>query len=323
MLGSRDLKDTIEITESTVECPVRGCGEKVPRQRRVFRRQEGFKCPRHHIYISPSTFEYQDELDNILWKEQRDLELFRGVKSVKRESRIARDNSEDAVTWNVFRFLQKTKLLPGLLTNLTRSSSQECEAIYWGYSEREDDVWSPLLQARREFETRPRSGSEPDIIVQCDNALFFIEAKLASGNNTLLRSKDYNVKEKFVTGGNRWYPYVFRSDFETVAITQKKYELLRFWLLGTWIAHCLNLDFYLVNLVLSEREKRIEHIFKPHIKENKHRKFLRTTWEDVYHFIQDIQLSSEEKDMVTAYFEEKTLGYDSQGRLQRAFSLPK
>lgn len=323
MLGSRDLKNTIVITESTVECPVRNCLEKVPRQRKIFRRQEEYECPRHHIYISPSTFEYQNEVDNILWRDQVDLEIFSRIKKVKRESRIARDNSEDAVTWNVFRFLQKTNLFPGLLTKLTRSSNHECEAIYWGYSEQEDDVWSPLQQARREFETRPRSGSEPDTIILCDNALFFIEAKLASGNNTLLHSKDPNVKEKFVTGGNRWYSHVFRSDFETVAITQKKYELLRFWLLGTWIAHNLNLDFYLVNLVLSEREKNIERLFKPHIKENERRKFLRTTWEDIYHFIQNIQLSSDEKYMITTYFDQKTLGYDSQGRLQQAFSLPR
>ena len=305
-----------------MECPVRDCPEKVPRQRKVFRHQEKFKCPRHHIYISPSTFEYQDELDNILWREPSDLNLFSKIKKVKRESRIARDNSEDAVTWNVFRFLQKAKLLPGLLTNLTGRPVHGCEPIYWGYSEAEDDVWSPLQQSRAEFETRPKSGSEPDIIIRCDNALFFIEAKLASGNKTHLTTKDPNVKEKFVTGGNRWYSSVFRSDFDTVAIAKKKYELLRFWLLGTWIAHGLNLDFYLVNLVLSESEKTIEHLFRPHIKENEHRKFLRTKWEDIYHVIQDTQMSAEDKDTISKYFEEKTLGYDSQGRVQKAFSIP-
>jgi len=321
MLGSRDLKDTIEITEATVECPVRGCPERVPRQRKVFRRLERFKCPRHHIYISPSTFEYKDELDNILWREPRDLELFMKVKSVKRESRIARDNSEDAVTWNVFMSLQKTKQLPRLLTVLTGSPCHECEVMYWGYSELEDGVWSSLQQARSEYEVRPRGGSEPDVIVRCDSALFFIEAKLASGNDTLLRSKDSAVRETYVTGGKGWYAQVFRSDFETVAIAEKKYELLRFWLLGSWIAASLGLEFYLVNLVLSEREKGIEQVFRPHIRENEHRRFLRATWEDIYHFIQDRQLSPDDRDRITTYFEEKTLGYDSQGRLQKAFSL--
>ena len=134
-------------------------------------------------------------------------------------------------------------------------------------------------------------------------------------------AKKYCGKKKH-TGGNKWYSSVFRSDFDTVAIAKKKYELLRFWLLGTWIAHGLNLDFYLVNLVLSESEKTIEHLFRPHIKENEHRKFLRTKWEDIYHVIQDTQMSAEDKDTISKYFEEKTLGYDSQGRVQKAFSIP-
>ena len=62
-----------------------------------------FKCPKHNIYISPTTFEYQSELDNLLWKDEADLDLLDRTKGVKRESRIARDRSEDAVTWNVFR----------------------------------------------------------------------------------------------------------------------------------------------------------------------------------------------------------------------------
>ena len=105
MLGIEELKECIEITDSTVECPVKGCSEKVERQRGVFKREDRFRCPVHNIYISPSTFEYQSELDNLLWKDEVDLDLLKRIKKVKRESRIARDNSEDAVTWNVFRFL--------------------------------------------------------------------------------------------------------------------------------------------------------------------------------------------------------------------------
>jgi len=122
MLGLKELKSTIKVTDTTVECPVKGCREKVARQRKSFKRQEKFKCPKHNIYISPSTFEYQDELDNILWKEKADLDLFERLNTVKRESRIARDNSEDAVTWNVFRFLENNKLLSGSLAKLRSPS---------------------------------------------------------------------------------------------------------------------------------------------------------------------------------------------------------
>jgi len=105
MLGVKELKEEIEITKTTVECPVKGCKGVVERQRRVFIKEDRFKCPKHKIFISPSTFEYPDELDNLLWKEKSDIELFEKIKRRKRESRMARDNSEDAVSWIVFKFL--------------------------------------------------------------------------------------------------------------------------------------------------------------------------------------------------------------------------
>jgi len=112
---------------------------------------------------------------------------------------------------------------------------------------------------------------------------------------------------------------VFNSDFETVAIAEKKYELLRFWLIGSWIAQLLNLDFHLVNLVLSEREKNIMRIFKKHIKENSE-SFLRVTCEDIYRLVLDSKLRSEEKNRMVKYFENKAIGYDRNAKLQKAFS---
>ena len=321
MLGLKELKNTIKVTDTTVECPVKGCREKVARQRKSFKQQEKFKCPKHNIYISPSTFEYQDELDNILWKEKDDLDLFKQVKKVKRESRITRDNSEDAVTWNVFRFLEKNKLLSGLLARLSKSVIENPEVIYWSYSQSEQDAWSKLQKARKEFETKPKKGSEPDIVVKSDSALFFVEAKLAANNNTVCKSRNPQVQKKYGTGGNGWYRRVFHSNFETVAISEKKYELLRFWLIGSWIAQRLQSDFYLVNLVLSEREKDIERVFGKHIKENQHRRFARITWEDIYACILNKTSPSGDRDIIKRYFENKTLGYDRNRKLQKAFSI--
>src|ERR1035441_5823585 len=137
MYGLSHLKNAIKINEATVECPVKGCNHFVSRQRKVFRRLEEFKCPEHGIFISPSTFEYQNRIENILWKETVDQDLlFNGIFSVKRETkRIARDHSEDAVTWNVFRYLEKQKLLGSFLSNLTGAPVDNCEVIYWSYSQ--------------------------------------------------------------------------------------------------------------------------------------------------------------------------------------------
>ena len=320
MLGIEELKGSIEITETTVECPVKGCSEKIERQRKGFKREEKFKCPIHNIYISPSTFEYQSELDNLLWKDQADLDLFKMIRTVKRESRIARDNSEDAVTWNVFRFLERNNLVEKTLSPIIGVPLKSSEVIYWSYSQKENSSWSELNKAREEFGEEIKRSSEPDVIIKTDNTLLFIEAKLTAGNETDPSNK--SGSKKYENGGNNLFSKVFKSDYKTIAIDEKKYELMRFWLLGTWIAKQQDLDFYLVNLVLSEREKDIEAIFKRHLYENQRTKFLRITWEDLY---QQILINGGspgiDEDRMIKYFRNKTIGYDGNGRLQKAFSI--
>jgi hypothetical protein len=320
MLTMEELKSSIEITGTMVECPVKGCCEKVERQRGAFKREERFKCPRHNIYISPSTFEYQSELDNLLWKDKADLDLLKKIKTVKRESRIARDNSEDAVTWNVFRFIERNNLIEIILGSILGVTLKSAEAIYWSYSQREKSSWSELNKAREEFGEEIKRGSEPDIIIKTDDALLFVEAKLTAGNETV--PSDMSNSKKYETGSNKWFSKVFKSDYKTIAIVKKKYELLRFWLLGTWIAKQQDLDFYLVNLVLSEQEKDIEAIFKRHLCENQKMKFTRITWENIFQQIIDNGLSKTDEDIITKYFRNKTIGYDGDGRLQKAFSIP-
>ena len=95
---------------------------------------------------------------------------------------------------------------------------------------------------------------------------------------------------------------------------------MRFWLLGTWIAEKLRLDFYLLNLVLSEREPCIEEVFRQHINENEQRHFQRVTWESIYEGILKSNLPRD-KEIMLDYFRNKAIGYEN-GKLQRAFSIP-
>lgn len=195
------------------------------------------------------------------------------------------------------------------------------EVIYWSYSNSQKNVWNNLQDARNTFETNAKKGSEPDIIIKTEEALFFIEAKLGANNNTVCKSENPMVQKKYERGGNNWFSDVFDSDFKTVAIDNKKYELFRFWLLGTWITNKLNLDFYLVNLVLLRREKNIEASFKKHIKKNQRRKFVRIAWENIYEHILDSNPPSKtDKNILLKYFRNKTIGYVN-GNLQKAFSI--
>jgi hypothetical protein len=132
---------------------------------------------------------------------------------------------------------------------------------------------------------------------------------------------DSEVQEKYENEDNRWYQNVFRSDFKTIAVTNKKYELLRFWLLGSKIAQLLGLHFFLVNLVLDKKEQDIETIFRKHIIETPKRTFLRTTWENVYSYILKTKPESSEKEKTIQYFKNKTVGYDRTGHLRKAFLI--
>jgi len=319
MYGLKDLKEKINITEDTVECPVRDCDVVVERQRNSFKKEKRFYCSKHKIYISPSTFEYQNESDNFLWKNRDDMELLKKIKTVKRESRMARDNSEDSLSWNVFRFLEKEQLLEKVMEATLGVPIKSPEIIYWSYSQKDETGWPALNDAREYFGEKIRRESEPDIIIKTENALFFIEAKLTASNKTAPTNLD--DAKKYEERDKDFYSQIFKSDFNTVAVQEKKYELLRFWLLGNWIAKEKNLGFYLIDLVLEEKDQDIESTFGQLIKQDKNKRFIRITWEDIYEQILNHGTSLNDSNKIIEYFKNKTIGYNGYGKLQKAFSI--
>jgi hypothetical protein len=195
----------------------------------------------------------------------------------------------------------------------------DSQIIYWSWSQQEKNNYDLLNKARLEFGETIARGSEPDLIVQTDKALFFIEAKLTASNNTT-PSRGSNEK-LYCSGADNWYDSVFTQDFDTIVRKNKKYELLRFWLLGTWMAKETGLDFHLVNLVPSRSEQNIETVFKPFIKETASQRFSRMTWEDIYKYISNnTPTNSKMKNRVTEYMENKTIGYKN-GVLTKAFNI--
>jgi hypothetical protein len=318
MYGLKELKPAIKIEINSVECPIKGCSIKVERQRQSFKREQKYQCPTHKIYISPSTFEYETEKENLLWFDSSDKQLFEEIKKVKRESRIARDNSEDALTWNVMRFLDKKGLLPDFLTNLSGKQVNKAELILWSYSPNEKSDWSLLNKARVEFGETVSRGSEPDIIILTEKVLYFLEAKLTAKNET--KPSDLQNRKKYETGGNKLFQQIFQSEYETIAYKEERYELMRYWLLGNWMAKQTGLDFELYSLVMQSREQDLESEFDKHLIETPERKFSRMTWEQIYEFVNTLP-DSEEKQIMTDYFKNKTIGYSSEGNIIKAFNI--
>jgi len=178
------------------------------------------------------------------------------------------------------------------------------------------------MKARKQFELFPAKGSEPDLIVLTDKILFIIEAKMMAKNNN--QPSNPKSMEKYVNGGNGWWKTAFvgGADYDQIAVQEQKYELMRFCLLGTWIARQLNVDFRLINLLRGqdEDEKDIEVRFRKFLPLQSRENFRREKWEDIYSFINKPSPQSGDKNTILRYFREKTVGYRD-GELQRAFAV--
>lgn len=118
---------------------------------------------------------------------------------------MARDNSEDAVSWNVFRFLERNNIIESFLDSITGTFHKSSEVIYQSHSQKEDAGWSLLDEARGEFGERIERASETDIIVKTDEAQFFIEAKIKADNKTVPSdvSNSKNMKLVVIIGSQK------------------------------------------------------------------------------------------------------------------------
>jgi hypothetical protein len=290
----------------------------VVRQRRTFTREGRFSCPEHGIYISPSTFEYADAHDNLLWREQEDLQLLAQLTRTKRENRMARERSEDAVTWNVLRALQKADALGSWLESTASLRADRPNVIYWGCDASTGERWPLLDDTRRAFGEPLTKGTEPDVAVVTASTLFFIEAKFTSGNRT--RPSEEGRAARYTEGAQGWYAEVMRAGFRDVAIEAQLYELMRMWLLGTWAARRLGTSFCLINLVRDGREESVEEAFGAFIRSSPQRRFKRATWEGALSHVERVQPSHPVTSLLARYMREKSAGYGPNGRLLQAFS---
>lgn len=202
MFGVEELKESIRQDRTTIECPVRKCTRRVkimhngePRLVDSYLATEtpdgqtqGLKdwfCKKHGIYIAQSTFIYDNLRDSLLWYDEEDQSYIEQILKKKRvKAQLFHDRSEDAATWAVFRYLEKEKLASGFLGKLTGTIVKSPQLIYWSYSPSEQNTWSDLGKARKEFGEEEERGSEPDLIIMSDNALFFHLSSLARARSS-------------------------------------------------------------------------------------------------------------------------------------------
>jgi hypothetical protein len=321
-LGWGSLKHNLALTETTVECPVAGCSQVVSRKRKETANSKDipFTCPVHGIVISPGTFEYPAESDNLLWQDLADTALLRKIKFARRETwRLGRDDSEDALTWNVFRYLDRTSLLVEMLSSMHGGPLKKPQVFYWGVDPHTKSAWADLALMRQVFGERANAGSEPDLVVSTEEALFFIEMKLTDDHEHLAPAS-LVAEDGYTRGANSWYRSVFRASYDRVAVQHKKYELMRLWLLGSRLATLKGRAFYLATVGPEALARQVGAAFGPLIVEDESRAFLSIAWEQVYEFILNCGRPASETQRLLAYLENKTIGYQD-GRLVKAFAI--
>ena len=320
MYLAKDLKQMRRATDDEVPCPVEGCSTKVKRRKsnKGIVENLDYFCENCGIYVTPTTYVHQYWEDNILW--QDDLDKLRLLKEKKAEGRrFGHEKSEDAVTWNIFRYMEKNQLLNCYVSKLTGTSAKNLKLFYWGIDD-SGNCWTPLTKARDAFEphNREKHKTEPDLVLKTKDSLLFFESKLGSGND----SSDVSDKtyRRYMNAEGDWSKTVFKPSLDRDSF-KKNYQLMRHWLLGSWIAEkCLDVSrFYLVNLVAERRERNIVDSFREYSIDGGKRFFERSTWEDIYRLLS--KKNGDEK--VLRYMEGKTLGYSGkyEQRLQYAFNL--
>ena len=165
------------------------------------------------------------------------------------------------------------------------------------------------------------------MVIGDDRVLAFVEDKFLAGKPKPPKAR---YQKRYTTAGPGWFAKVFwpSTTFEEVSVTDELYQLMRLWLLGSWIADRSGRTFLLLNVVRSQSEdaQNTGARFGRHISAAPHRQFIMATWESIYAGLIH-KVTSPDNNRLADYFANKTIGYPYDpdglptGVLERAFNL--
>ena len=286
-----------------IRCHVKDCSEIVELPRGTqWKRMRTNCCQRHHIFVHKNTYRFDDT--EMGWQRNflatvRDTDRLKKIQGTKVEQRWGHENSEDALTWNVFRTFEKAgklSLLAALLTGERVQMVEPIELIPW--SNHNGSPWEPLEQARQHFKEGKRIPTEPDVVLLSRSGMVFVEAKFGSPN----KRKEPDIY-RYQVGG--FYKQYFTADLASVSY----HQLVRHFLFAAHIADQLGIrQFMLVNLVRRSSQQEpgntSRHFGQGFLK--KPNQFRQATWEDIYDaFLRSNDLPPE-LNLLRRYFENKT-----------------
>src|ERR1700730_9183360 len=109
-------------------CPVRGCHSTLQSPGKGTARP--LRCPDHEITIHKKTFGYSNPLRNILFEADYFNRNIRDNPNKAETHRLGYENSEDALTWNVFTRLARADRLTELASHLAQVELKSRPTLY-------------------------------------------------------------------------------------------------------------------------------------------------------------------------------------------------
>jgi hypothetical protein len=198
---------------------------------------------------------YDEPGRNVLWTDADDKERLKAILHGKRESRMSHEHSEDAVTWNVFRFFERHRCLSPAIKEICTCADEEPQVIFWGTDN--GALWEPFRRCSDDIPEKTFARSEPDLMLLWKHKLLVvIEAKFRSpnrsGSDAKKRADELRKSRPYIEHASR---HVNREGAEE-AVCDGWYELLRNWVLGAALKEALGCEaFVLVNLLRKRHEK--------------------------------------------------------------------
>ena len=326
------LKEERIVDSDTVACPVIGCDFVAPRMHKGLDLNSSpddlatYLCPHHRIFISPSTFAYEDPTVSLLW--ETDLPLVKEIAAAGKRtwSRLGRERDEDSLTWDVFRYLERNKRLEDLLESLMLESLRNSimfgtnqgpieKMIYWSVdvNDKQPKVWDELVEARRQIGEKPNAGSEPDLIVVLPNWVIFVEVKYESSSVTPVKK----IPDCYGKVDKDTWDRIFSGNIDQV-VDQIGYQLMRFFLLGNILAEQLEKSFFMISITKSGTEPQLVQSVDNVVNSHHYVPFKHATWSGMQDFIsKDTRTGEFDKSLIVRYLKAKSTGYGANGRLRK------
>ncbi|MGC4004080.1 MAG: hypothetical protein QM811_13545 [Pirellulales bacterium] len=320
--GTRELEAEIKRhpeDKHRLQCFVRGCTAWVRQARRGM---PHVYCPDHGIRLHASgnkpTHGYSSVHRNCIVAREEFCEriVYHPYKYDPSPERLASENSEDMLSWNVFRSFAEAKLLAELIaTLLGEQHAYEPDLYLWGIRVNDGTFagWHLLDRARQRFESHlpvNRPLTEPDIAIHLPGKyLVLIEAKFTSPNTYYSQGVRKNAQSLTCDELRSIYqdPSHEILDYERAARQPRLfYQLWRNMTFAEWMSRCDHRETraYHVNLVREGYEQETAAEFATLIRGDYKDRFQQWTWEQLYRWLHrqpSMQRCAEYLETKTAY----------------------